>query len=399
MAPVPDGSLWGQQDFRRLFVAATTSRLASEMFSVAIVLFILARTGSARLAGVAVAAATLPTIVTGPLLGAWLDRTPHRRTVFLGNQLVLAGATLALLLSVGHVSDLVVVGLAVVAGLPYPVRTGGFSGLIPTLVPSGLLAQAYGVEAASYNVAGIAGPALAGTIAGAISPAWAVGTTVVVSVAALVVLLRVPIGPVHHEAAATGFSHALREGLRLLTRVPSLRSVTVATTVSQAWVGLLVVAFPLLAEVLGHKRAAGGGLFSVFAVGALIGSTMWSRIAGRVPPEPAVLAGLLVFGGAMAGVAAAPSLVVALLIAGVAGLVDGPVLAATLNLRQQLSPAHLRTQVFTTAASLKIGAFAVGSGLAGPASDWAGARGMLYLVAGGQVVALLTGLVARRSRS
>jgi len=82
----------------------------------------------------------------------------------------------------------------------------------------------------------------------------------------------------------------------------------------------------------------------------------------------------------------------------VAGLIDGPVLAATLNLRQQLSPEHLRTQVFTTAASLKIGAFAIGSAVAGPASGAVGSRGMLYLVAGGQLVSLLAGLAVRRSR-
>ncbi|HET7405812.1 MAG TPA: MFS transporter [Mycobacteriales bacterium] len=391
-------ALWRERDFRTLFVAATLSRLASEMFSVAIVLFVLARTQSAQLAGVTVAAATLPTIVTGPLMGAWLDRTRHRRTVFNANQLVLSAATFGLLAAVGHLSDLVVVLLAVVAGLPYPVRTGGFSGLIPTLVPAPLLPQAYGVEAASYNVAGIAGPALAGTIAGAVSPAWAVAATATMALVALVWLVRVPIGPVRHDAAAGRFSHALRDGLRLLTRVPELRSVTFATTVSQAWVGLIVVAFPLLAETLGHKRAAGGGLFSLFAVGALIGSVSWSRIAGRVRSEPAVLAGLLVFGAAMAGVGAAPSLVAALALVAVAGLIDGPVLAATLNLRQQLSPEHLRTQVFTTAASLKIGAFAVGSGVAGPVSGAVGSRGMLYLVAAGQVLSLLTGLLVRRSR-
>jgi len=39
-------------------------------------------------------------------------------------------------------------------------RYGGFSGLIPTVVPEPVLPRAYGYEAVSYNISGIAGPAL-----------------------------------------------------------------------------------------------------------------------------------------------------------------------------------------------------------------------------------------------
>ncbi len=55
--------------------AATLARVSDEMFSVGVVLLVLDRTGSAGLAGLAVAAITLPSLLTGPLLGAWLDLT------------------------------------------------------------------------------------------------------------------------------------------------------------------------------------------------------------------------------------------------------------------------------------------------------------------------------------
>ena len=78
-----------------------------------------------------------------------------------------------------------------------------------------------------------------------------------------------------------------------------------------------------------------------------------------------------------------------------AGLIDGPLLAATLNLRQRHAPAWLRTQVFTTAASLKIGAFAVGSALAGPMAGAVGARGMLWTIAAGQLLAVVAAMGTR----
>ncbi|MEJ7892737.1 MAG: hypothetical protein WKF94_08850 [Solirubrobacteraceae bacterium] len=60
--------------YRRLQSAATVARLANEMFVVGVVLLVLERGGSTWLAGAAVAAFTLPSVVTGPFLGAWPDR-------------------------------------------------------------------------------------------------------------------------------------------------------------------------------------------------------------------------------------------------------------------------------------------------------------------------------------
>src|SRR3954467_9271908 len=78
-----------QRGFTLLFAGATVSRLATEMNSVAVVLFVLSVTHSPRLAGLTVAAATLPPIVTGPVVGAWLDHSRRRRAAFLASPVVL----------------------------------------------------------------------------------------------------------------------------------------------------------------------------------------------------------------------------------------------------------------------------------------------------------------------
>jgi MFS family permease len=392
------GRLRRHRGFALLWVGATASRLATEMYSVAVVLFVLAETGSPHVAGLTVAAATLPTVVTGPVVGAWLDRSRYRRTAFLVSPVVLAAAMGGFLIAGNHVADWVYIALGFVAGLPSPVRTGGFSGLIPTVVPEQILPRAYGLEAASYNIAGIGGPAAAGAVAGATTTSWAIVATMVVAVVAFVVIAEVPIEAGRPEQDAP-FRQTLRSGLGLLWRVPPLRGITVATTVSHAFYGLVVVAYPLLAATLHHRRAVGGLMFSVFAVGALIGSFGYARIASRVSEERVAYVALLVFGGLLALNGLAPNLTVALGAAALAGLCDGPLLAATLNLRQRVAPGELRTQVFTTAASLKIGAFAVGSALAGPTVDAFGVRGMLVVAGAGQVIAMAAGLVARTNRA
>jgi hypothetical protein len=105
-----------------------------------------------------------------------------------------------------------------------------------------------------------------------------------------------------------------------------------------------------------------------------------------------VLAGLGLVGLVMATWPLAPSLPAALLLVALAGLVDGPAFAATFAIRQRSTPPRLRGQVFTTAASLKVGAFAVGSALAGPVVLRAGAGGALLLAGAVQLLGAVLGL-------
>src|SRR3954447_23158817 len=130
--------LWRLHGLASLFTASTTARLANESARVAMGLLVLDRTHSPALAGAVVAASTLPSLVTGPLLGAWLDRTPHRRRAFAANQVALLAAMVGLLLATGHAPSYVVVLLGLLTGLTSPVLTGGFTGLLRPLLPGRL---------------------------------------------------------------------------------------------------------------------------------------------------------------------------------------------------------------------------------------------------------------------
>ena len=229
-ALAPARPLWRSRGLASLFTASTTARLANESARVAMVLLVLERTHSPALAGAVVGASTLPSLVTGPLLGAWLDRTAHRRLAFAGNQVLLLVALAGMLFATGHAPSYVVVLLGLVAGLTTPVLTGGFTGLIAPLVPAGLLRRAYGAEATSYNVAGVVGPALAGAMTAAFGAAAAVAATAALAVAALVAIVRVPMPAPVVEVGAPGLGRMVLAGLGHLARNPALRSVTVTTT-------------------------------------------------------------------------------------------------------------------------------------------------------------------------
>src|SRR3954447_6540477 len=122
-------------DYLRFVAAATFSRVADEMFSVGVVLLVLERTGSATLAGALVAAITLPSLFTAPLLGAWLDLRGRRKALMMLDQGVASVALVAIALMIGRAADPLVVAIAFCAGLLWPLSFGGFTSLIPAIVP------------------------------------------------------------------------------------------------------------------------------------------------------------------------------------------------------------------------------------------------------------------------
>src|SRR3954467_12474901 len=114
-------SLRQSRGYPQFLVAATLTRLGDQMFAVGVVLLVLDRTGSPSLAGVTIAAATLPGIFTGPVIGAWLDRTGRRGLIYALDRLVLAAVLLGILAAVGNAPAIVVLALAVTTGLTLPV--------------------------------------------------------------------------------------------------------------------------------------------------------------------------------------------------------------------------------------------------------------------------------------
>ena len=107
-----------------------------------------------------------------------------------------------------------------------------------------------------------------------------------------------------------------------------------------------------------------------------------------------MLAGLGLFGLVLAAWPLASSFPAALVLVALAGLAEGPAFAATFATRQRWSPPSLRGQIFTTAASLKLGAFAVGSALAGPVLYRADVAGTLVAVGTIQLLAVALGRAA-----
>src|SRR5690242_1712574 len=116
-------------------LAAGLIRIADNCVGVAVVLLALNRTDSPAAAGLIVSAYTLPALISGPLLGAWLDRTQRRKLALAGNEVVLAASMLGLVATLGRAPLGWCLVIAAAAGVTLPLTSAGFTSLVPSLVP------------------------------------------------------------------------------------------------------------------------------------------------------------------------------------------------------------------------------------------------------------------------
>jgi predicted MFS family arabinose efflux permease len=389
------GRLRRHPGYPLFYATATLTRFADEMFSVGVVLLVLHRTGSAALAGATVAAVTLPSLVTGPVLGAWLDRAgDRRRQAMILDQLLAATSLVGIVLLAGNAPHWTVPAVALVAGITWPLSFGGFTSLIPVIVPDELLAQANALEATSFNVAIIAGPALAGTISAVWSPAASLLTEAVLTLAAIVLIARVAAMDAAPTASTLPVKTIVRAGLLHLVRTPVLRGVSASGALALGGLGLLTVAFPFLAaEELGADRSVAGYMWAAFASGSMIGALLLVRLQTRWRPERVMLVAIFGLGLVMLSWPLASSVPAALALIALGGVVDGPGLSAQFAARQRWTPSAMLGQIFTTAASMKVGAFAIGAAVAGPAVVALGAPGTIVLAGSLQIAAVGLGLL------
>jgi hypothetical protein len=189
-------------------------------------------------------------------------------------------------------------------------------------------------------------------------------------------------------------------------RRPLLRA-TVTSVLSYAGIGMLLVCCPALgAQRLGDP-ARGALLISAIAVASLTANAILARPprrrrpgqlgqSRRGQPDTWVFASTLVIGVSMAAAAVAPGwLTLAAVALGGAG--EGPQLTALFAVRHRETPANLRGQVYTTAASLKIAGLAAGAALAGPLAGWS-VTGCLLIAAGTELCAAAAYLAAGFAR-
>jgi MFS family permease len=392
---------------RRYLAGAAAARAGDEMSGPALLLLGFAVTGRPQTGSGLLASLTIAGAAGGPLFGALLDRSRRPDRLLAWTLAAYALGIVAVQAAAGRLPMAALAAIALLAGLFNPAVTGGWTAQLPRVVTGRELdrGSALDLDALTFSAASLAGPALAAGVAAGIGARAAVLTS------AGLVALAVPsacslsryrptaatrpgqgLTTAHPAQPRPTLGRQMASGFAVIvTRRPLLRA-TVTSVVSYAGIGMLLVCCPLLgAQRLGGP-ARGALLISASAIASLTANAVLARRPGRGRPDTRVLASTLVIGASMAAVALAPGwLTLAAVALGGAG--EGPQLTALLAVRHRETPANLRGQVYTTAASLKIAGLAAGAALAGPLAGWS-VTGCLLIAAGTELCAAAAYLAA-----
>ena len=218
------GSLLRRPRYRGFVTTVALARVSGTMFNTAGVLLVLARTGSAPLAGATAAAGVLPGALSGPVLGAWLDVAARRRVLIVVDQLLSVAGLLAIVALAGHAPGWTVPAVAVLYSITRPFSTGSFFSALAEIAGPELLDAASAIEASSLNLSFVIGPALGGALAGAAGAATALEVQAGLTVVVAVLVAVNPAFEARPEQRAGSVGEALREGIGALARSRILRA-------------------------------------------------------------------------------------------------------------------------------------------------------------------------------
>ncbi|WP_189544452.1 MFS transporter [Streptomyces gelaticus] len=352
---------------------AVAARAGDEMSGPALMLAAFTVAGSATDASSLLAGITISAAVGGPVLGALLDRAGRPGHLLAGALALYATGLGLILVGLGRLPFAVTVLIAVCTGMLGPALSGGWTAQLPRVVPGDGLPRANALDAMTFSAASLAGPALAGGVAEGLGAPTAVVVSAVLICLALPAAWTLPVrdtrGGRGRAPRPTSVFSDLAAGVRVIVRRPPLARATLTSTVSCAAQGMLMACVALLGERVLGGAGRGAMLLSCAAVSALAANAVLARYPRSVGPDTIIWASAVVQAAALA-LAASGRPTVLIGAALLAGIAEGPQLAALFAVRHREAPEHLRGQIFTTGASLKITGFALGASVGGPLAIW-----------------------------
>ena len=276
------GPLRSSRDYRLLFIGQGFSAIGSQLTVVAAPVQVFALTGSTLMVGL-LGLVQFPALFLGSLIGGVLSDSRDRRLVFMWAQLLLAASTAGLALNASASSESVAIVFVLTAlnaflsGIDSPARTAA----VPRVVSAAELPAALALQVLLFQTALAVGPAAAGLIISAWSPAAAFWLDVASYGAAIVaVMLMSPLPPSEQHGARSGLGSVL-EGLRFLRSKDELKGVFLID-INAMVLGLPRALFPEFGlEVFNGSEATVGYLFAAPGVGAMVAALV-SGWVGRV---------------------------------------------------------------------------------------------------------------------
>lgn len=385
------------RNFRLYWIGQIVSLVGTWMQTVSQPWLVLLLGGTPIQLGLVLALQFAPSLALAPLGGVVADRVDKRRLLMVTQSvaalqaLVLFGLTVTGVVQIWHIMVLAL-ALGFVNALDLPVRQS----FAAELVPREDLMSAITLNSASFNLARVIGPAVAGITLAFFGPAFNFAINAVSYLSVLAALrLMDPSAMLHlpRPELRPSIRSSLGEGIRYALRTPTV----LWPLVLLAGIGTFGMNFqtllPLFARYTLHLEADGfGALFAAMGVGSLIGSLSLAFLGSRRPLVGMILGGAssfvvfeAVLGLSRSAIAAFPVII----LVGFSSML----MVNSINVIVQRSvPDELRGRVMALYVTVFAGSTPIGGLVAGSvAQAWGPPAGFLV---GAGVTTLFIGLVA-----
>jgi MFS family permease len=339
----------------------------------------------------------LPMLLFSPYAGLVADRMSKRRLLQLTQAAMgLASLVLAGLALTGVVSTWMVFAIAFVFGIGAAFDGPARQAFVSEMVGPDDLANAVGLNSASFNLARVMGPALSGFMIAALgSGIRATGVVIFLNalsylavIGALQLMRPHELSPVARAARGKGM---ITDGVRYVRGRPDLMLILVAAFFAGTFGMNFQMTSALMATQVYHQGPGEYGLLgTTLAVGSLTGALLGARRVGRPRQRLVILAGLA-FGVVEVLLGTMPTYLTFALVTPVLGLCLLTMLNAA-NTTVQLSvPPEMRGRVMALYMMVVMGGTPVGA----PFVGWIGATfGARWTLIGGGGLTILGVLLA-----
>lgn len=390
----------------RLFAAGSlVSNTGTWMQRVAQDWLVLELTGSAAALGLTTGLQFLPMVVCSPFAGVVADRHSKRRVIALAQVVLGASAALLGLLAVTGLAEAWhVYVIAVVFGTGAAFDAPARQAFVNEMVTRDQLTNAVALNSASFNLARMIGPAVAGlTIAALGSGVGATGWVIIANAATYLAVLASlwrmradELTPTERLVRGRG---QIRDGLRYVRGRPDIVLVMAIVFCAGTFGLNFQMTTALMAtDVYGQGAGEYGMLGSILAIGSLTGSLLAARRA--VVRQRLVVGAALVFGTTVVIAGLMPSYLTFALVLPLCGVSALTLITSANAFVQMATDAHVRGRVMALYLAIFLGGTPVGAPLLGWVADVSGARWTLIggglLTIAGTVVA--TAILAPRQQ-
>ncbi len=385
------------RNYSLIWAAALLSNVGSWIQTVAVGVFVTARTHQPGWTGLVAAAAFLPNGLLSPVGGLMADRMDRRAWLFLTTLGEVAFAvTLTLLAATGSATPILVTLLVFGGGAMSAVGFPAYQAMLPDLVPRGELGPAISLSSAQYNLGRVIGPAIAGIAIVAGGYEWAFGINAASFLAVLVALLLVRLPPAERHGRGAGLAERLGEGMQAVLQTPQARLAVILISVVALTASPFIALIPAMAlKAFGSAEAGTSVLVTAQGVGAVSGALALTPLTRRFGRRRMLLGDLGAVCVFLLAYGVAPSLWLGAVSLALVGACYIGVLAGLNTIVQLYAPAKLRGRMIGIYMMALGILYPVGALVQGALAGWIGTR--LVTVLGALVLAvLLVSLLGRR---